>query len=211
MPTDLILVCHGQSALQQGDGRFGWWSDVSLSTTGARQALLLGDRLRTNFNVDALYTSPLQRARETADILAQMVKTVAVPEPGLREIDSGKLAELSYKEALEQYPDLIRQGGISATERLPGGESGTDLLARVERTLNQIVTKHSGQQIVVVTHGGPIVSYLMVLMGYTWQTSDRPYFVCDAISMHHIRIEAGEKTVVRLNDTAHLAGMPSTP
>ena len=52
-------------------------SPAACLRAAARQALLLGDRLRTNFNVDALYTSPLQRARETADILAQMVKTVA--------------------------------------------------------------------------------------------------------------------------------------
>ena len=209
MATDLILVCHGQSAQRQGEKVLGWWADVSLSPTGFRQALLLAERLRNEFDVDALYTSPLRRAQETAEVVGQRVKAVPEVEPGLRELDSGALAGLSYEEARQRYPELIVQGRVSADERLPGGESYADLHLRSDRTLSRILKQHPDCQVVAVTHGGPIISYLRAFLGYTYETAVKPRFVCDAASIHHLRVgREGEKTVVRLNDTSHLAGMP---
>ena len=209
MPTELILVCHGQSAQRQDGRLLGWWADLPLSETGYKQALLLGGRLRDEHDVSVLYTSPLKRADETAQILGQMVKAVPLVEADLREIDSGELADLSYEEASARYPDLILQGRAPADGRLPGGESYAGLHRRVERAISRSVERNPQAQIVVVTHGGPIVTFLMATMGYAWDTPDRPRFQCDAISLHHIRIdEGGQKTVVRLNDTAHLSEMP---
>jgi probable phosphoglycerate mutase len=209
MATDLILACHGQSAQKQGEKRLGWWADVSLTPTGSQQALLLGERLRTEFDVHALYASPLRRTRETADRVGRMVKVVPVVEPDLRELDSGYLAGLSYGEAAEQYPDLILHGRTSADGRIPGGESYADLHHRVERALNRIVDQNPDRQVVAITHGGPIVAYLRAFMGYSWEARNKPRFLCDAISIHHLKIDAeDDKTVVRLNDTSHLSGMP---
>ncbi len=209
MATDLILACHGQSAQKREGKLLGWWADVSLSPRGSRQALLLGERLRSEFDITSLYTSPLRRARETADKVGRMVKVVPVVEPDLRELDSGDLAALSYEEAKTRYPDLILHGKTSADGRLPGGESYADLHRRVERALNRIVEQNPDRQVAVITHGGPIVAYLRTVMGYTYETRNKPRFLCDAISIHHLRIDGkAEKTVVRLNDTAHLSEMP---
>ena len=209
MATDLILVCHGQSAQRQGKKVLGWWADVSLSSAGFRQALLLAERLRNEFDVGALYTSPLRRARETAELVGQRVKAVPGVEPGLRELDSGALATLSYDEARARFPDIIVHGRVSADGRLPGGESYADLHTRADRTLNRILKQNPDRQVVAVTHGGPIISFLRAFLGYTRETAGKPRFLCDASSIHHLRVEeGGEKTVVRLNDTSHLVGMP---
>jgi broad specificity phosphatase PhoE len=209
MPTDLILVCHGQSAQRHNGKLLGWWADVPLSDSGCKQALLMAVRLRDQFDVDALYTSPLKRAAQTADVIGRIVKVTPAVDPDLREIDSGDLADLSYEEASAQYPDLILEGKVPPDGRLPGGESYAGLHRRAERAIDRAVQRNAGTRVVVVTHGGPIVAYLMAIMGYSWETPDRPRFQCDAISMHHIRIDDGsQKTLVRLNDTAHLQEMP---
>ena len=116
---------------------------------------------------------------------------------------------ISYEEARTQFPDLIVHGKVSADGRIPGGESYADLHHRVEWAITRMVKRAPDHQIAVITHGGPIVAYLRTVMGYTWETRNKPRFLCDAISIHHLRIDGKtEKTVVRLNDTAHLSEMP---
>ena len=209
MATDLILACHGQSAQRENNRLLGWWADVPLSPLGQKQALLLGERLQRDFDIRSLYTSPLCRARETADIVGDMVKVVPVPEPGLRELDSGMLAKLSYGEAKARFPDLIVHGTLPADGRIPGGESYEDLHHRTAWAVDRIVRQAANRQVAIVTHGGPIGAYLRAFMGYTPEQKNCPHFVCNVASLHHLKIDTeGECTVVRLNDTEHLSGMP---
>lgn len=208
MGTDLILACHGQSAQKDGGRVLGWWADVSLSPAGARQALLLAGRLRDSFDVDALYTSPLQRARETAETVSYMVKVTPEVEAGLSELDGGTLSGLSYEEAKSRYPDLIERGGSQANRRLPDGESYADLHRRADRALTRILKQNPGRLVVAITHGGPIIAYLRAFLGFSWDARGKPRFRCDAASIHHLRLDDnGEKTVVCLNDTSHLLAM----
>ena len=166
-------------------------------------------RLQDEFEVSAIYTSPLRRAAETADVVGRIVKVVPTPDADLREIDSGDLAGLSYEQASDRYPDLILEGRVPQDGRMPGGESYVGLQRRAERAINRVVKRNPGEHVVVVTHGGPIVSYLMAIMGYSWDTEDRPRFQCDAISLHHLQIDdGGQRTLVRLNDVGHLLNMP---
>ncbi|MDP6776004.1 MAG: histidine phosphatase family protein [Candidatus Latescibacteria bacterium] len=209
MSTDLVLACHGQSAQRQGGKVLGWWADVPLSRAGHQQAILLGERLRDAFDVTALYTSPLRRARETAEVVGRLVHVVPATEQDLRELDGGELAGLTYDEARDRYPDLILHGRSAPGTRIPGGESYADLHMRVQHAVGRIVRQNQGGQVLVITHGGPIVAYLRAAMGFTWDAKGKPRFACDAISIHHLRFdEGGEKTVMRLNDTVHLSGMP---
>ena len=209
MSTELVLACHGQSAQRQGGKVLGWWADVPLSPTGHQQAVLLGERLCEAFDVTVLYTSPLRRARETAEVVGRLVRVVPQIEQNLRELDGGELTNLTFEEARTRYPDLILRGRSAPGSRIPGGESYADLHMRVQHAVGGIVRQNPGGQVVVITHGGPIVAYLRAAMGFTWDAKSKPRFACDAISVHHLRFEeAGEKTVIRLNDTVHLGGMP---
>ena len=98
MSTDLVLACHGQSAQRQGGKVLGWWADVALSRDGHKQAILLGERLRDTFDVTALYTSPLRRALETAEVVGRLVHVVPAVEQNLRELDGGELDLVSPSE-----------------------------------------------------------------------------------------------------------------
>lgn len=205
MATDLLMTCHGRSAQDQGGQVLGWWADVSLSREGCRQAIRLGERLLETYDVEAIYASPKRRARETAEILSQMVKVVPTEEGDLRELDSGVLSSLTFDEAKNRYPDLMRHNGLPGDCPIPRGESYAELHGRVEQAVNRIVGRHPEEQVVVITHGGPIGAYLSAFLGYTGAThGSPPRFSCDAASLHHLRFSERERTVVRLNDTAHL-------
>lgn len=208
--TDLVLICHGQSSRRDGDRLVGWWADTPLSEVGLRQMLMLGERLRNEFYFDRLYTSPLRRARETAETLAYLLKVVPREVAGLRELDAGVLAHLSYEDAARRFPDLVIHGTFGPEDRIPGGESYADLHRRVEQAFDWILKDAAGCTSLVVTHGGPVTAGLRAFLGYAMADVNRPAFQCDIASLHHLQVdeETGERTVVRLNDTSHLAGMP---
>jgi len=209
MSTELILICHGQSVRREENRLLGWWSDVSLSPKGRQQALLLGERLQSSYDIQSVFTSPLTRARETANLIGDMVRVVPTVETSLRELDAGALSRLSYEEAKVRFPDVILRGKSSGEGHIPGGESYADLHRRVAWGLERIIAQCLNQQIAVVTHGGPIVTYLRSFLGYESDQRNKPRFICDVASVHHLKIdEDGEKTVFCLNDSAHLAEMP---
>ncbi|MDA0711124.1 MAG: histidine phosphatase family protein [bacterium] len=205
MSTDLILICHGHTVQTQGDQVFGWWADQPLSLLGRQQALLIGECLKNNFDIQAIYASPLKRTQETADIVSDVVKVVPAAEHALRELDSGLLSKLSYEEAQAQYPEAVNEG-----QRIPGGESYDDMHRRVAWVINRLVKQSPDRQIACITHGGPIVAYLRAFMGYDPQDANKPRFLCRMASLHHIQLSPdGDRTIVSLNDIAHLSGMPS--
>ncbi|MGA1196762.1 MAG: histidine phosphatase family protein [Candidatus Latescibacterota bacterium] len=205
MPTDLILICHGQAIQREGDQVFGWWADMPLSPLGRQQALLIGECLKNSFDIQAIYNSPLKRTQETAAIVSDIVKVVPATEHALRELDSGKLLHLSYEEAQKQFPDAVNQG-----QNIPGGESYDAMHQRVAWVINRLVKQSPDQQIVCITHGGPIVAYLRAFMGYAPQDNNKPRFLCRVASLHHIQLTPdGDRTIVSLNDIAHLSSLPS--
>ena len=201
MKTELLLVCNAQTISRPDDRSVGWWSDLSLSPEGRRQAMLLGERLKVDYeDIDTLYASPLKRSAETAAILADTVKVVARRDAGLRELDAGKI-------------DLTNQDSGNAPDFAAGtignGESYASLHQRVKRTIDAIVTKSLGKRIIVVTHGGPIVAYLRSFLGFGSDEADRaPFFGCAPSSLHELILDETEKTIVRLNDASHLADAP---
>lgn len=206
MATDLLLICHGQPVQRDRDRIFGWWADMPLSHRGRQQAILIGERLKSDFDIRAVYTSPLKRASETAHIVGDVVRAEPAIDHALRELDSGDLADLSYEEARMHYPEIVRGQEL---DRIPGGESYVEMHHRVTHTINRMVEQTPDGQVACITHGGPIVAYLRAFMGYRPEQAKKPRFLCSIASMHHLQVESdGEGTVVALNDVAHLTGLP---
>jgi len=202
MQTEIFLICNAQTLSDPADRSVGWWSDLSLSATGRRQTMLLSERLKTAYeDIEYLYTSPLKRAAETAGILADTLKVIARSDAGLRELDAGRIepGETTGTTA----PDFA--------EGAPGnGESYASLHRRTTRAIDAIVTRCLGKRIIIVSHGGPIVAYLRSFLGFGPDDADRaPFFGCVPSSLHELVIDDTEKTIVRLNDAAHLADAPS--
>lgn len=201
MKTKLFLICNAQAVTDSNGRTTGWWSDLALSQEGRRQAMLLGERLKSAYeDIEYLYTSPLRRAAETAAIVSDTLKVVARKDANLRELDPGAMS-----------PKAVNSGTApNFAAGTPGsGESYESLHRRVTRSIDAILTRCLGKRAIVVTHGGPIVAYLRVFVGFGPLEADRaPFFGCVPSSLHELVIDDNEKTIVRLNDTAHLADAP---
>ena len=119
--------------------------------------------------VDVLYTSPLLRARQTAQMIAQMhglQKLEPVVEPGLSELDGGLLEGRRFDELAVEYPQVM-QTMYHAPAQLccPGGESMKQLSERIVQTVDRIVRQNQGKVIVAVSHGIVISSYIHFVSG----------------------------------------------
>lgn len=208
MPTDLILICHGQARERDEEHHYGWWANRPLSHRGKQQALLIGERLRTDFDIRGVYTSPQKCARQTAEWIGDILSIVPEVEDGLRELESGDLATLTREEVRKYYPGFF-EGQSLEEARVPGSETYADLHARVANTVSELINESPDQQIACITHVRPIVACLQAIMGYTPEDEHKPQFTCHTASIHHLKLDPGsEPTFVAFNDIAHLADLP---
>jgi len=146
-------VRHGETDWNR-DQRFQGHADPPLNDTGRAQARALADELAGE-RIDAIYTSDLARARETAELIAERAGVPFVLEPQLREVDVGEWQGLTRTEIEERFPDGMR----SWHERGHGwerGETYEQLAERVLEALERIVSRHPGERVVLVGHGGTI-------------------------------------------------------
>ncbi len=203
MQTEIFLICNAQTLSDPNDRTVGWWSDLSLSPGGRRQAILLSERLKRAYeDIEFLYASPLKRSAETAAILANTLKVVVRKDAGLRELDPGNVGPSIIEGQARTAPDF-------AAETPGNGESYASLHLRATRSIDAIVTRCLGKRVIIVSHGGPIVAYLRSFLGFGPEDAERaPFFGCTPSSLHELVIDDTEKTIVRLNDAAHLADAP---
>ena len=151
MITRVFLVRHGATPLT-ADDRFAGSSDVPLGPEGRIQVERLADRLAAA-PFSAIYSSPLSRTVATATIVGESHGLTPVLADGLREIDHGHWEGLRRIDAQRLYPEEY-----AAWERDPvsvapeGGETGYRVLARALPIMNDIITRHAGQSVLVVAH-----------------------------------------------------------
>jgi probable phosphoglycerate mutase len=152
--TRICLVRHGETDWN-AERRLQGHIDVPLNATGLAQARATAANLAEHGFI-AVYTSDLQRARQTAAEAARALDLEPQPEPRLRERRYGKFEGLTYAEAKSRYPE----GYQRFHERDPSyafgeeGESLEDFAARIRAALETLAERHAGEQILVVTHGG---------------------------------------------------------
>jgi broad specificity phosphatase PhoE len=149
--TELLLVRHGETDWN-AERRFQGHADQPLNETGRAQARALADELAAE-EIDAVYTSDLARARETAEIIAGALGVEVVPSRELREIDVGDWQGLSWPEIEDRFPDGARrwhEDGHGWT----GGETYVELAGRVVAALERIAAEHPEGRVLVVCHGG---------------------------------------------------------
>ena len=152
MPTELILVRHCETAWNR-ERRMQGQTDTPLSSRGVAQAEALGQRFLT-IAFDALYSSDLKRAQDTALAISRSCGKPVGLDPGLRERTFGIFEGLTYEEIKLQYADLhVRFFNREADFALPGAESPRQFYERSLACLEAIAQKHEGKTVVVVTHG----------------------------------------------------------
>ena len=148
--TAIILVRHGETEWNVSEvfrGRI----DIELNQTGIKQAELLAEYLSKR-KLDAIYSSPLQRAVKTAEIIAGYHKLRVEIAPGLIDFDYGKWQGLPHQEVKDKYKELYAEW-ISRPEkvRIPAGESLNDVRKRAMRVVSEVITTYEGT-VVLVAH-----------------------------------------------------------
>lgn len=155
----LILVRHGQT-LWNLERRFQGHTDICLSNTGIQQAYLLQKRFAAE-KLDAIYSSDLRRAVDTAAIIAEPHQLEVQVCSGLREMNFGIWEGLTYLEIEKSYPVLLQTWlNNPATLEVPGGETFLGVKERALRILTEIIQKHPQGNLLVVTHGGIIAALI---------------------------------------------------
>jgi broad specificity phosphatase PhoE len=142
--TTLILARHGETDWNR-DGIWQGHGDPPLNELGRRQAAELADRL-ADVEIDALYSSDLRRAYETAEIVGDAKRLEITAEPDLREMDVGSWSGLTSEEIATRFPEMTYHDG---EEREAFDERAVGALHRIARA-------HEGGRVLVVTHGGVV-------------------------------------------------------
>lgn len=138
--------------------------DVPLSEEGKRQAELLAERLE-QIKADAVWSSDLIRARETADIINEKLQTARVIREDLKEISFGDMEGLSDEVIADRFEDFLRgRAKMEQDMAFPGGECARDVLNRVLPVIHEILAEEY-DTVVVVTHGGVIRSLVAYYLG----------------------------------------------
>jgi broad specificity phosphatase PhoE len=151
--TTIYLARHGESDWNAAN-RFQGHSDRPLTDLGREQAQALGELVAAE-NVEAVYSSPLKRALETALIVAARSGLEVVEDEDLCEVDTGSWSGLSRAEVQERFPegfDRWTSGGAGWED----GESYEEMAERVLAAVNRIAAAHPGGRVLIVSHGGPI-------------------------------------------------------
>ncbi|MBV9327181.1 MAG: histidine phosphatase family protein [Chloroflexi bacterium] len=165
--TTLLLVRHAETE-DNVNMRLSGWTDTDLSPRGESQTELLADHFnRHHGQVDELYTSPLIRARRTAEAIGALTGHTPVLLDDLREMYFGDLDGRPFEELRDAYAHLLAADENSEVEDFmwPGGESRSGFMSRVLRVTNTIAARHPGRPVGVVTHGGFIATLLTILHG----------------------------------------------
>lgn len=203
--TKLYLVRHGQSA-GNAEGRFGGHSATPLSELGYEQAHRTAQVLAKE-KIDAIYTSDLLRAVQTAQPLAELLDLPIVKTPAFRERHVGVLEGLTFDESKEKYPrDYYALVNRHVHHVITKGESYRHLLRRATGELREILKIHQGERIVIFSHTGAICFLTLHLLGainrYTKQT---PWLVTSNCGINRFEIRGRRNVrVFAINDTRHL-------
>jgi broad specificity phosphatase PhoE len=142
--TTILLARHGETDWNR-EGRFQGWADPPLNDKGRAQAQALAEQL-AGLPFDAVYSSDLRRAHETALIVAEPHAVPVVVDPGLREIDVGSWSGLTRPEIDARFPGAEHHDGETREEHL----------ARVLATVERIAAAHPAERILIVSHGGSL-------------------------------------------------------
>jgi broad specificity phosphatase PhoE len=208
--TRLYLVRHGATPLTEED-RFSGSTGVDLSDDGRRQAALLGERL-SHEELTAAYSSPLARTLETARIIATSCGLAIETRDGLREISHGRWEGLTRQEVEERHRDEYAAWEEDPFTFAPeGGESGVAVLARVLPVIREIVMRHQGEHVLVVSHKATIRLALSSLLGFDARGyRDRLDQAPACLNVLDFRDPVRARLML-FNDTSHYAEHPRRP
>lgn len=200
--TRLILLRHGVTAYSV-EKRFAGRSDLPLLSIGFDQAAAAAKRIRQLAPVDRIYSSPLLRTQQTADVVGAELGFPVALEDGLIEADFGAWDGFTFDEIRQSEPAALQAWLSDPASAPPGGESQRAVSARVRATRQRLVAAHPGHTLVLVTHVSPIKAMVVDALGAPESAVHRMYLAPASISVIDY-FPDGPVSVRSYNDTAHL-------
>lgn len=195
---ELLLIRHGLPLRRQTDD--GSAADPPLSERGRAQAEAMA-RWLADERFDALYASPMLRARETAEPLARAQGLELRIEPGVAEFDAESDVYVPLEQVKEEDPARWKE--MIDTGFYLGGDAAV-FRDTVIDALDGLVAAHAGERIAVVCHGGVINAWVSTVL----EVSKLFLFEPDYTSVHRFLVaRSGEKSLKSLNESAHLRGL----
>jgi broad specificity phosphatase PhoE len=198
--TELILARHGETVWNV-EKIYRGRADVNLDEVGIKQADLLGKYL-SSWKLEAIYSSPVKRATDTANIIARYQKIGVQIAEGLVDFDYGEWQSLPEKEVKKLYPALLNEWHNNPHKvRMPAGESLEDVRNRAIEVVNDVLSKYQGSVVLVshrVVNKVLICSLLGLDNSHFWNINQ------DVGGITIFDYVDGRFVLTRHNDTSHL-------
>jgi probable phosphoglycerate mutase len=209
----LLLVRHGATA-HTAEGRFSGCTgqNPELSATGREQAGRLAAELRRRYaersgdQVAAVVCSPVRRAHETAEAVAEALGLPIELDDDLREIDFGDWEGRKVQEVLARHPEKWAAWRADPSLRAPGGESVADVAERVRTAKRRLAERHPGSTVIVVSHLYPVRLFVLDALGAPVDAVHRMDHEPTAVS--ELKLRDGASILLRYNDSGHLTREP---
>ena len=200
---NLYMVRHGQTAASR-ENRFSGSSDPPLTAVGERMAQAFAQAY-ASVKWEAIYTSPMRRARQTADALCGLTGVQATIEDGLKEIDYGEWEGLRQDEVKERWPGAFEYWAHDVASRgTPGGETAFAVAARAMRVVEAIRSRHQQGNVLLVSHKATLRVMTCALLGLDVRLfRDRIAQPVCAVTMFAVTGRTALLTL--LGDRAHLS------
>jgi broad specificity phosphatase PhoE len=183
-------------------GRIQSQIDIELDDEGVQQTHWVAERVK-QFDIAAIYSSPLQRARVTAETIGAQLNLPVTCDDRLMEYQFGVVNGLTWDELVVQHPELAKHWADDAwTVPIEGSEGRVNFAARVKAVMDDIIAQYPHQEVAVVAHGGTFNVYLARMLGLDLKR--RHPFHFGNTSLSSLEVKNGVFSVHFLNDTCHL-------
>lgn len=202
----LLLVRHGESEGNAG-GIIQGQLDMGLTPLGRQQARWTGEAL-SGQPVQQIVSSPLERARLTAEMIGAALNLTVRLDDRLMEYGFGELSGLDRAEIAVRFPQVALGGFAGSTTGMwtpiPGEEGRTEFFGRVRESINELANEAGDGLTVVVTHGGFLNAACHHVAGIDYETKPARFHFANCSFTEFVRERTGRLVLKRHNDTCHL-------
>lgn len=198
--TRLFIVRHGQTEWNR-EGRLQGWKDAPLTEKGVKQAMALRERLKEE-EIDFAYASPLGRTLRTVDIILKGRDVKTIEDERIKEINMGVWEGTKSDEIKERFPQVYSDFWERPHLYEPiSGESFHELKGRIVPFLKEVLEKHQGENVLIVSHGGASKMILSRFEGRDLEELWKPPKLEEGC-LSLVEVEGDEGEVILFGDTS---------